>query len=117
MVLATIMVVVLLANIMLVIVTSHSRLTQHQLGRIQAYYAGQAAMHYALEMVRLGSPPNGWGTGTHFLPNEPNFPAIIDQPIRIIVTPAGNPGCASPPAPANGYCIDVNVTYTTPKLD
>jgi hypothetical protein len=115
------MLVVLLANIMLVIVTSHSRLTQHQLGRIQAYYAGQAAMYYALEMVRLGSPPAGWGVGTHFVEDQ-NFPAIIkgegqDKRIRVDVTAAGSPGCDSPPAPAGGYCIDVNVTYLTPQLD
>lgn len=54
-VLATLMIVIVLANVMLNIMSSQSRLTHHQVSRIQAYYAAQAGMNYALEMLRIGT--------------------------------------------------------------
>lgn len=54
MVLSTIFIVVILANVVLTLITSQSRLTHHQVSRIQAYYAAQAGMNYAIEMLRLG---------------------------------------------------------------
>mgnify|MGYP001767600384 CR=1 FL=1 len=68
-VLAVLLMVVILANIILSLVSSQSRLTQHKVKRIQAYYAAQAGVNYALEMLRLNTP--GWATGAfprrHFL--------------------------------------------------
>ena len=58
-VLGFIMVAVLAANIALRLITGHSLLTQHKVGRIQAFYAAQAGINYALEMLRVG-PPSGW---------------------------------------------------------
>jgi Tfp pilus assembly protein PilX len=53
-ILTMLLVVVILANVILNLVLSHSRLTHHQVSRIQAYYAAQAGMVYALEMLRTG---------------------------------------------------------------
>ena len=54
-VLGTILVVVILANIVLNIILSQSRLTHHQISRIRAYYASLAGMNYALEQLRTGT--------------------------------------------------------------
>ena len=54
-VLSTILVVVALANIIVILVSSQSRLTQHQIGRSQAYYAAQAGTQYAIEMLRTAA--------------------------------------------------------------
>jgi Tfp pilus assembly protein PilX len=44
-----------LANIILSVVSSQSRLTHHQISRIQAFYAAQAGVNYAREMIRLNN--------------------------------------------------------------
>jgi len=54
-VLAVLLIVVVLANVILSIVSSHSRSTHHQTSRIQAYYAAQAGMVYAMEKLRTGA--------------------------------------------------------------
>ena len=54
-VLAILLVVVILANIILNFITSQSRLTTHQVKRVQAYYAAQAGVNYALEQLRLNN--------------------------------------------------------------
>jgi Tfp pilus assembly protein PilX len=54
-VLAILLVVVILANIVLNFVSSQSRLTTHQVKRVQAYYAAQAGVNYALEQLRLNN--------------------------------------------------------------
>jgi Tfp pilus assembly protein PilX len=54
-VLGTILIVVILANVVLNIILSQSRLTHHQISRIRAYYAGLAGMNYALEQLRTGA--------------------------------------------------------------
>jgi len=53
-ILAVILVVVWLANIALVLISSQSRFTHHQISRIQTFYAAQAGINYALERLRLG---------------------------------------------------------------
>jgi Tfp pilus assembly protein PilX len=66
-VLSTIFIVIILANILMTIISSQSRLTHHKVSRIQAYYAGQAAMNYAFEQIRTGLwpiPPDTSGTYT-----------------------------------------------------
>lgn len=119
MVLATLLVVVALANVILLIISSQSRLTHHQISRIQAYYAAQAGMNYALEQLRTGS----WTAGSCpspagcNLPNDPSFSANITQPVIIIFCPSGV-YCASlttPCTPPTGidFCIDVKVDYTS----
>lgn len=54
-VLGTLLVVVLLASIVLNLMLSQSRLGHHQISRIRAYYAGQAALNYVREELRLGN--------------------------------------------------------------
>src|SRR3989338_8661960 len=62
-VLATLMIVVVLANVMLNIMSSQSRLTHHQVSRIQAYYATQSGMNLAIERLRTGN----WTEGSYCL--------------------------------------------------
>ena len=54
-VLTILMVVVILANVVLNLITSQSKLTHHQIKRIQAYYAAQAGINYALENLRVNN--------------------------------------------------------------
>jgi Tfp pilus assembly protein PilX len=71
-VLMTVILVIILGNIILGLMFSQNRFTQHKVGRIQAYYAGLAGVRYAEEMLRT----NSWslpsdtgsplGTGTNF---------------------------------------------------
>jgi Tfp pilus assembly protein PilX len=56
-VLAILLVVVILANIILNFVSSQQRLNTHQVKRVQAYYAAQAGVNYALEQLRLNNTP------------------------------------------------------------
>jgi Tfp pilus assembly protein PilX len=63
-VLGVIMVVVILSTVTLRIVASHSRLTHHQVSRIQAQYAAKAGVIYALDKLRRNDdgvcwPPSG----------------------------------------------------------
>jgi Tfp pilus assembly protein PilX len=64
-VLAVLLVVVLLANIVLNFVSSQRRLTIHQVKRVQAYYAAQAGVNYALEQLRLNSTWAAAAGGTY----------------------------------------------------
>ena len=119
-VLGTILVVVILANITLNIMLSQSRLTQHEVSRIRAYYAGLAGMNLALTNLRSGA----WLYGTtHCLRNPANpnhlctgIPDIVnDQDIpyevHITINPQGQPG--NPPDVTG---IDIDVDYTSPAL-
>lgn len=99
-VLGMLMVVVALANIILNIISSQSRLTHHQASRIQAYYAAWAGMNYAIEKLRVGdtnwipSPDTGTNTRVRTLcrsgcdVNEPDLPTSIQQ-VSITVYAAG----------------------------
>jgi len=128
MVLSTIMVVVALANIILILVSSQSRLTQHQTGRIQAHYAAQAGIQYAIEMLRLGPAGGGWsvpGAGTTITrtlcrgvcaaPNVSNSGLPFDVTINI-GSIGSNPNLISGSGlPLPGVApISAAVTYTTP---
>lgn len=124
MVLATIFIVILLANILINIITSRSRLTHHQVSRIQAYYASMAGINYALENLRTGAA--GWplpAAGTFYIQTltESNFPASV-QGVTIAVASTGTtaliggipvPGCdpCTPPVGVN-TCICTTSTYT-----
>jgi len=118
MVLSTILIVVALANVILTLITSQSRLTHHQVSRIQAYYAAQAGMNYALERLRNGSwtfSPNSCLGPADCIISDNNFPPAIRE-VRIIFCPAGSV-CApvtticSPPAGLN-FCINTTAIYT-----
>lgn len=109
-VLATLMIVIVLANVILNIMSSQSRLTHHQVSRIQSYYAAQAGMNLALERLRTGN----WIEGSYCLgPTQAScsgFPAantVVDSdipyPVNITIT-----------APdANGKrTLNITATYT-----
>jgi Tfp pilus assembly protein PilX len=95
-VLATILVIIILANIVLGVVSSQSRLTHHQISRIQAFYAAQAGVNYAREMIRLNN--------TAWVPQNAGDPALTG---RLCNTAAG--GCAT--AAANDI-TDNNLPHT-----
>lgn len=92
-VLGTILLVVILANIILSTMSSQSRLTHHQVSRIQAYYAAMAGINYAFESIRLNdanwipAPDVFPNTRTRILcrgcvlpnVNEPELPNSIQQ--------------------------------------
>lgn len=118
MVLATLLVVVALANVILLIISSQSRLTHHQIGRIQAYYAAQAGINYALENLRTGT----WTAGSCPSPagcslSDPSFSTNISQPVKIIFCPSGNVCAplttACTPPTGISFCINVKVDYTS----
>jgi Tfp pilus assembly protein PilX len=54
-VLGTLLVVIVLAGFILNIISNQSRLSNHQISRIKAYYASKGMMNYALEMLREGT--------------------------------------------------------------
>ena len=121
-VLSVILTVVALANIILMLVTSQTRLTQHQIGRTQAFYTAHGAMNYAMEMLRTGA----WA-----------IPGAGATLVRVLCSQAGGAGCtepinsgfpfdvvitvyslgADPPGPAGAIAnvapIDISVIYTT----
>jgi Tfp pilus assembly protein PilX len=123
MVLGTLLVVVILAFIMLNIILSHSRLTQHQVNRIQAYYAAMAGINYALEQLRIGAwtfnnPNNSCQdpVGCN-LPPDPDFPNAI-QYVNIIFCPtgtlcAGASASCQPPA-GSDFCVNSTAHYASP---
>jgi len=101
MVLATIMIVIILANIVLSIVLSQTRLTHHQVSRIQAYYAGLAGMNYALEQLRTGN----WTAPLVYSLSDSSFPHTI-RGVTIVLDPPRN----APPCNSTA-CINVTVDY------
>jgi len=91
MVLATVLISVILAGVVLNIITSQNRLTQHKVDHIRAYYAAQAGMVYAIEMLRKGS----WTYPGSCPNNAPcSLPASETDPyltrVRIVLCPSGN---------------------------
>ena len=120
-VLATVFVVVVLANIALNVMVSQSRFTHHKVGRIQAYYAAWAAINYANEMLRT----NTWDASAGDcaapvgcdLPPDLNFPGPIQQPIKIFLAPSGTPNCPAATNPPDVTCISVQVQYVDPTPD
>lgn len=97
-VLATVLVVILLANILLGLVSSQSRLTHHQVSRIQAYYAARAGVNYAIEQLRLGNWHGGETAGLcRSFPgpgctNPPSPDSTLPASIQLVSITVGNPG-------------------------
>jgi Tfp pilus assembly protein PilX len=108
-VLMVLLVVIIFANIILSLVSSQSSLTTHQTKRIQAFYAAQAGINYALEALRInntnwtvptnsnithymcrsnttGSPCNSSTLNDTANITEPSLPASINY-VEIIVGP------------------------------
>lgn len=66
MVLATILIVVVLANVALTIVSNQGRLTRHEVGRIQAYYAAKAGLEYTMMKIKVGDWPFSGGAERYY---------------------------------------------------
>ena len=88
-VIGTILVVVTLSTVMLRIMLSQSRLTHHQVSRIQAQYAAKAGVIYALEKLRRNDD-TCWSSGSYIrimrksgaatcVVIEPNLPNSVSQ--------------------------------------
>jgi Tfp pilus assembly protein PilX len=120
MVLGILLVVVVLANVILAIVSSNARFTHQQVSRIQAYYASQAGITYAIYQLWIGPNEGGWSFApTNSCPKT--NPCTIPDPDLSqtkIVFCASNDRCPntdSPicqPPPGIDFCIDASTTYT-----
>jgi len=123
-VMSMIIAVVIIAGAVMNIMLNQSRRTQHSVGRIQAYYASQAGLFYAMEKMRQGS----WVAGSDCLPTsvplcsytfaaDDFYPPSIDgNQVFIIIRKNGTSGCNSssvPPPPNGSNCISVKTTYTS----
>ncbi|MDD5252860.1 MAG: hypothetical protein WC416_00960 [Candidatus Omnitrophota bacterium] len=100
-VLGTIIVVLTLSTVILRIMLSQTRLTHHQVSRIQAQYAAKAGINYALEMLRTNDP--NWPATTEYTRvmrrsgavspdfDEPNLPGSIDSVEITVYNPGTGP--------------------------
>ncbi|MBU0503961.1 MAG: hypothetical protein ABH882_05855 [Candidatus Omnitrophota bacterium] len=61
-VLSSLLIVAILANIVLGFILNQARLTKHRVSRIQAYYAAQMGVVYAREKLRSGAWVSPYGT-------------------------------------------------------
>lgn len=119
MVLGTLLVVIILANVVLAIISSQSRLTHHQVSRIQAYYAAQAGMNLALENLRTGtwtfSPTNSCPDTTPCIVTDSDFPVSV-QSVNVIFCPSGSTctgtTVACTPGTGLNFCLNTVVDYT-----
>jgi Tfp pilus assembly protein PilX len=119
-VLMTFLIVVILANIMLGIMSSQSRLTHHQVSRIQAYYADYGAMNYAFDKIRrmdwpMPTPGTSYprmicaAAGPGCTDIEVDLPRSVAN-VLITVSSRGVNNC-NPPGDVP-YCIRSVSTYT-----
>jgi type II secretory pathway pseudopilin PulG len=118
-VVAAIIIVSTLASVILSIILNQFRLTHHQTSRIQAYYADQAGMNYAIERLITGTWTVGRCTGSgcwwtfavgDFQPNP-----LATNSVQIIFCPSGNtclPATSPCNSPAGSFCINTTATYT-----
>lgn len=123
-ILCMLFVVAALAAIILNSMLSQSRLTHHQISRIQAYYANLAGINYAMDKLRTGvwaidhcpAPPAlaPDDCTMKFDPGDFRPASIRNNSVRIILIPRGSQGCQN--APVNTNCISVlaDYTYTNP---
>jgi len=98
--------VLVVAHIALIFFSSQSRLSHHQVSRIQAYYAGMAGINYAFEQLRIGS----WTEeGTYYL-TDPQFPHVIkDRKVEIEIGPLITAG-----SHRGQHRVIVRVRYVSP---
>ncbi len=130
MVLGTILIIVVLANVILSIILSQTRLTHHQISRIQAYYAALGGMNYALDMLRRGPAAGGWDTAScpagspcpipfdlrkeidaDFWPPSINSVSVIIKPTDADPTPEGSGIAITGSAPV---IVAVDYAYNNP---
>jgi len=121
-VLITLLIVVTLAGVVVRTILNNARLTNHQISRAQAYYAGMAGINYASQMIRAGS----WVVGTNctsgcsiktlFDSNDFKPPIFATSTNDIVVTiNASQSTNSSAPcynSPNGAACVSVSVNYT-----
>jgi len=100
-VLGIMLVIVILSLAAMFVMTQQSRIAEHKIRRMRAFYAAQAGMIYALDQLRQGNNPGG---SSKYLGN-----GILGYPpggleARITVGPAGGG--------INGQQVTVNVDYS-----
>ncbi|MBI4981861.1 MAG: hypothetical protein HZC15_01750 [Candidatus Omnitrophica bacterium] len=82
-VLGVLLVITILANVILSLISSQSRVSYHQLNRIRAYYACLAGMNLAVNKLRT----NTWTANqTYFLGNCSGARCTPDADIPYLVT-------------------------------
>jgi len=112
MVLGTILVVVVLANVILAIILSQSRLTRHQIGRIQAYYAAMAGINYTLEQLRTGTWNAGETHAINFAAGDFYPSSLVGNSVTVVITQAQNTNANQPCFfPDNRACVSVTADY------
>ena len=86
--LSFILAVIVMANVALLILASQTKLSFHQVSRIQAYYAAQAGINYALERLRVNDSNWPVPSSNHELCrgcsgaddiDEPDLPASVNK--------------------------------------
>jgi len=111
-----------LTVVILSIILTNSRLTYHQTGRIQAYYAAMAGVNYGLEKLRIGSwvvgtkpaecsgSPAAYTCTTLFDDGDFNPPVLVNPTngVTITIKSAG----ADCPAPLGGACVSATADYS-----
>lgn len=114
MVMFIVMLVILLGNILFTLISSQARFSHHKVSRIQAFYAAQAGMNYALEQLRTGA----WTVGVDCPGGSPctlvdgDFPhTIVNSEVEITILPRIDAGCVNPPANVEA-CVVCSVDYT-----
>ena len=109
-----ILAVVVLSTVTLRIISNQTRLTHHQVSRIQALYVAKAGMVWALEMLRTGGKayPADCTDASPCLISDPSFPlTIVNKQVQVVFCPddstcgvAPNSHHCTPPA-GSTFCI------------
>ena len=117
-VLVTIIMVVTFASVILSIMLNQFRLTHHQTSRIQAYYAAQAGVNYAIERLRTDwtiGTCTGSGCWWTFATGDFQPNTLVNNRVQIVFCPSGDT-CAPVTSPCNpptgSFCINVTSVYT-----
>jgi len=84
--LAFILAIVVLANAVLIIITSQTNFALHRVRQMQAFYSAQAGMVFTMEQLRTGV----WGPGESHTLNDSEIPFIVDINIGNIGSGIGN---------------------------
>jgi len=121
-VMGVILVVGIMAIAILRIISSHSRLTHHQVTRIQAQYAARAGVMYALDKLRRNDDAACWPTSGSYtiimrsstpgacVVIEPNLPASVSQVDITVYDYGTTPGAVF--ADARKVSATATFTYT-----
>ncbi len=120
--LSTVLIVVVLANIILNIISSQSRLTHHEVSRVRAYYAAQAGINYVIDQLTKGAWPvtslanryfciNGCiDSGASSLLNYND--ADIPYKVQVKIYPSSGASTGNPPTGTIRLDARVDYTYT-----